>query len=42
MPKEERGALITAIHLKKGYGIPYLEGLSDMNLVKLYDQSFAV
>lgn len=42
MPEQERGALITAIHLKKGYGVEYLEGLSDMALVELYDQLFAV
>lgn len=40
MPKEERGVLITAIYFKKGYGLTYLEGLSDEGLIKLYDQLF--
>ncbi|MEK4026323.1 hypothetical protein ABZ756_13630 [Mammaliicoccus sciuri] len=42
MPEEERGALITAIHLKKNYGLSYLEDLCDKELVNLYDQLFAV
>lgn len=42
MPEAERGALITAIHLKKGYGIDYLENLPDSELVELYDRLFAV
>lgn len=42
MREDERGALITAIYLRKGYGIPYLESLTDEQLVKLYDQLFGV
>lgn len=42
MHEDERGALITAINLRKGYGITYLEALTDEQLVKLYDQLFGV
>ena len=40
MPEEERGALITAIHLNKNYGLDYLEGLPDAELIDLYDRLF--
>ncbi|WP_255363024.1 hypothetical protein [Sporosarcina sp. P33] len=40
MPEEERGALITAITLRKNYSLDYLEGLNDQELIKLYDQLF--
>lgn len=42
MSKEERGALITAIHLRQQYAVAYLEGLSDRELVQLYDRCFSI